>query len=72
MPPTNHNHVTRDIKRLGECLGCDLTHVLSKHQAVLLKLQACCLDDDNDFKRVLAAIAEATIELIDLDRSNRV
>lgn len=66
-----HNHVTRDVKGLGECPGCDRTNVLSKQRAVLANLQACCLDDATDFARVLSAVVEATIELIDLDRRSR-
>ena len=66
-----HNHITRGIKDLGACPGCDEYHV--KH-AVLKKLaefQACALDDDNDFKRVATGITQVAIDLIDLDRRSR-
>lgn len=37
----------------------------------LIKLRACCLDDEADFKRVVAAAADTTMELIALDRRSR-
>jgi len=37
----------------------------------LIKVQACCLDDDADFKRVLASVIEAALILIALDRRSQ-
>jgi len=39
--------------------------------AALIKVQACCLDDDADFQRVLASVVEAALILIALDRDRR-
>lgn len=55
-------------KHREESLELRVKHALTMK---LVKLQACCLDDDTDFKRVVAAVTETTLALIDLDRRSR-
>jgi hypothetical protein len=56
------------VKHREENLVLRVRHALTLK---LIKLQACCLDDDADFKRVVAAATDTTMALIDLDRRSR-
>lgn len=56
------------VKHREESLELRVKHALTLK---LIKLQSCCLDNDTDFKRVVAAAAETTLQLIDLDRRSR-